>query len=236
MSDELDVALRSLARGLVTPEPSLELAERVAARIQGLPVPQPTVGARLRARAGWLVALLVALLVTTLAVSPVGATVAEWFGFHGVMVREDDSDLTGDPVVPAEPTGPSLEEAAEVAGFRPLVPEGVSPSGVSSRQGFVSLTWQARGSTVRLDQFRGSLEPTFWKTARDATIVEVDGRDALWFPTPHEVAVVPSTGVAETIPPRLAAQTLIWVSASLTLRLEGELTLEEAVDVAESVR
>ncbi|HSV40219.1 MAG TPA: hypothetical protein VLI04_15775 [Nocardioidaceae bacterium] len=236
MSDELDRELRTLARGLVTRDPSPELAARVADRVASLPVPRRTVGARLRTRAGWIVAGIVGLLGTTLAVSPVGATVAEWFGFHGVMVREDVSDLTGDPVVPVEPNRLSLEEAADIAGFRPLLPDAIgAPDGISARGDLVSLSWRSAGGTVRLDEFRGSLEPTFWKTAPDSVLVEVDDRDALWFPTAHEVVVVPDAGTPQTLAPRLAAPTLVWLVGDLTLRLEGDLTLSEAVAFAESV-
>jgi hypothetical protein len=78
------------------------------------------------------------------------------------------------------------------------------------------------------------VEPLFWKTAPGAVRVTVSDGDALWLPTAHEVTVMSAEGDVRQLPSRLAAPTLVWLDGDLTLRLEGDLNLEEATEIAES--
>lgn len=224
MSDDLDLRLRELAGDLRTPEPSPGLAAAVVARVAE---PRPSH----RVRWAVVAALVVALL--GLAVSPVGARVVDWLDVGGVMVRDDDAVPTGTPVVPSEP-------AATVSGaaFDPLVPAVLGPpTGVSVNDDgtLVSMSWTVDGETVRLDQFAADLDPYFWKASPSVQHVDVEGQDALWFPVPHEVTVVPDGGAPETHAPRLSAQTLVLPLPGLTLRLEGDLTVERAVEILSSL-
>ncbi len=231
MSDPVELGLRELARDLHVDVPA-DLEQRVLARVASEPLPKA--GRRLLR---WLAGLLVALLGVGVVASPVGATIREWFGFHGVVVSEEEPSATGDPVVPTEPSGLSLSEATRLAGFGPHVPELLgAPDGisVSADRRLVSLTWGRGAQTVRLDQFAAELAPHFWKASRDFELVQVLGGDALWFPTSHDVAVLRDDGTSETFAPRLAAQTLVWPRGAVTLRLEGALTKEQAVELAES--
>ena len=236
MSDPMDVLLRELAADVRTEPPDPALAQRLLRRLETVPAHHAP---RRLPRRAWAAALLAALLLVGVALSPVGASVAGWFGFHGVVVEEQPAPSpTGTPVVPPEQPGTSLERAAELAGFVPLVPEALGDPdavSVSRDRRIVSLTWGSGAHTVRLDEFDGTLEPLFVKRATDAVRVDVLGGEALWFPTPHGVTVRPQDGGTRTVPPRLAAQTLIWPRGLVTLRLEGVLTLERAVDVADSV-
>ena len=223
MSD-LDTQLRELAGDLRTPAPSPALADAVLARVA-----EPRRPSRVR----WAVvaALVVALL--GLAVSPVGAQVADWLDFGGVMWRDDDSVPTGTPVVPSESAG-----SVSGATFVPLVPTELGPPAgvdVTDDGTLVSMTWTVDGQTVRLDQFGEDLDPYFWKSSPVAEHVDVEGHDALWFPEPHEVVVVPEGGPPETHAPRLAAQTLVLPVDGITLRLEGTFGLDRAVEIMSSV-
>ena len=158
-------------------------------------------------------------------------------GPGGVGVTSDDP-VTGTPSVPAASGGTSLADAAAAAGFTPLVPAELgTPEGVevSDDELVVSLSWTTEEGTVRLDQFEGGVEPLFWKTAPEASHVTVSGRAALWLPTAHRVSVVDGDGDIRHLPSRLAAPTLVWPSGDLTLRLEGDLSLEQATTIAESV-
>ena len=83
--------------------------------------------------------------------------------------------------------------------------------------------------------WRGDVEPIFWKTADQAERVLVAGTEALWLPTVHRVTVVPDGGSVRDLPSRLAGPTLLWLDGDLTLRLEGDLDLAEATQIAESV-
>lgn len=53
---------------------------------------------------------------------------------------------------------------------------------------------------------------------------------------PHEVLLVDETGQPVFETARLASDVLVWEEDGRTVRLEGDLTLEEAVDLAESMR
>ena len=228
MSDHVEAALRELAHDLRTPAPSAGLEEVVRARIESTQPSRPRTGVR------WIVTGVVALMVSGLAVSPVGATVVEWLGFHGVMVRDRDTGLPGTPAVPSEPSTPVTDDAT----FQPLVPEELGePDGLSVGAGgrLVSMSWTDGDRTIRLDQFQAELDPMFWKSSPDAVHVLVDGQDALWFPSPHEVVVTDEGGDPETYPPRLAARTLVVPWAGLTVRLEGDLSVDRAVQIAASL-
>jgi hypothetical protein len=228
MSDRLEAALRELARDVRTPAPDPHLADVVRQRI-GAPA---STGSRGRVR--WIAAAVVALLVSGLAVSPVGAKVAEWLDLGGVMVRDQDTELPGTPSVPSEPSAAATSGAT----FRPLVPAELGePDGLSvgADGGLVSMSWTDRGRTIRIDQVDAALDPMFWKSSPDAVHVLVDGQDALWFPSPHELVVTPEGGGPETYPPRLAARTLVVPRGGLTVRIEGDFPLERAVRIAASL-
>lgn len=231
MSDTLETRLRELA-GAVHVEVPTGLEAAVMARVVNEAAPS-----RPRRLRRWIAGLFLALLAAGAVASPVGATILDWFGFHGVAVVEDQSPVTEEPTVPAEPAGTALDEAAELAGFTPMVPAELgAPDGVSVSPDrlVVSLSWGTGADTVRLDEFRGTIEPLFWKTVQESRIVSVAAGDALWLSTPHYVSVVADDGTTRRLPPRLAAPTLVWPQGDLTLRLEGDHTLERAVEIADS--
>ncbi len=227
MSDVLERELRALAGALRVPEPGDGLADAVLSRLG--PAPEPRRPRPLR----WAVVAAVVVALLGLAVSPVGAKIVEWLDFHGVMVRSDDRVPSGTPVVPSESPG-----TFDGAAFRPLVPAELGPpDGVDvSADGLrVSMTWSRAAGTIRLDQFEGDLDPVFWKTTPAAEPVEVDGRAGLWFPLPHQVVVVPEGGEPTTHPPRLAGRTLVVPWDGVTMRLEGDLALDRAVEILSSL-
>ena len=87
---------------------------------------------------------------------------------------------------------------------------------------------------VRLDQFDGRFDFSVLKTAPGVFYAAVGGTDALWFEEPHEVVLLDPDGSRRTESARLAGHTLIWLDDVTTLRLEGDLSLERAVEIAES--
>ena len=56
----------------------------------------------------------------------------------------------------------------------------------------------------------------------------------MWFEEPHEVVLLEPDGTRRTESARLAGHTLIWQDGDTTLRVEGELDLDRAVEIAES--
>lgn len=246
---QLEEALRGAGSRLPAPDPD-PLVETVLARLAGEPAPAPATGMTTvrdriggavgwaRGRTIWLVGLLIGLLATVLVVSPVGATMAEWFGFHGVVVEQDDGPPpTGTPSVPPAGGDLSLTDAAALVDFAPRVPAELGDPDevtVSADRRLLSMSWGTGRRTVRLDQFDGEIEPRFWKSVTDSRIVAVGTGDGIWLPTPHEVALLDGDRKV-TLPPRLAAQTLLWFEGGVTYRLEGPLTQAAAISVAESL-
>ncbi|WP_374455468.1 hypothetical protein [Nocardioides sp.] len=228
MPDAIEQRLAELARDLRVETPD-GLEDAVMARVR-----QTRPGRRWRR---WVAGAFLGLLAGGVVASPVGATIREWLGFHGVAVTSGDP-VTESPTVPPAVGDVRLEDAADLAGFTPVVPGALgAPDAVevTGDGAVVSLSWTTDGRTVRLDEFRGTVEPLFWKTAPEAEHAAVAGRDALWLPSPHRVTVLTPGGDVRHLPSRLAAPTLVWLHGDLTLRLEGDLRLDEAVAVAESV-
>ena len=92
-----------------------------------------------------------------------------------------------------------------------------------------------RGGTIRLDEFDGTMDDIFMKSAPGATWVEVGPDRGLWLPEPHPLTYVDREYGQRTEASRLAGPTLIWQSGQVTCRLEGIGSLAEARAVAMSV-
>lgn len=248
--DELVHELAALGRGLEPDRSADSLAAAVMERVQTLPppgAPQP-LPARLRGRVRDLVegavprrriALVVgALLLALLAAPPVRAAIADWFGFAGVIVEQDPAERG--PASPPPPVAEdrSLTEAAAEAGFPVWVPVALGvPDGVTVTDDprLVSMSWSGGElGTVRLDQFDARLDFSVLKSAPGVSYAAVGDADALWFAEPHEVVLLERDGTRRRESARLAGQTLIWTDGVTTLRLEGDLDLARAIEVAQS--
>ena len=95
---------------------------------------------------------------------------------------------------------------------------------------------------LHLDQFDGELSWMFIKRHRRPVPgdVSVDGQDAIWFATAHSISLSSTaTAVERTEQARIAGPCLVWERAvdgrRVTLRLEGDQSLVDAVAAAESV-
>ncbi|MGH3738743.1 MAG: hypothetical protein ACRDT6_24565, partial [Micromonosporaceae bacterium] len=210
--------------------------EAVLTRIADEPVPRPRWWRRhWRAMLGGLVALLAVALLAP----PVRATVAEWFAFAGVVVRPDTGSApSGAPPPPAVTGDLTMERARRLVDFTPLVPAALGTPGavqVSADRRVLSMTWGRGDQTIRLDQFDGQLAPTFAKSAHgEVEFVPLRDGEAMWFPGPHHVVVLEPDGRERRTEARLAGRTLIWQVGAVTLRLEGDLTRDRAVEIAGS--
>jgi hypothetical protein len=228
--DDLIADLQELGRSVPTPS-AVGMDEVVLRRLAATgPV---------ASRPRWLLraaAIALATLLALLLVPPVRAALSDWFGFGSVVVREgDDSEEL--PSVSPTPPGPgtSLREATAQVTFALIeLPALGLPSGVwvSPDERVVTVMWPAG---TRLDQ-SSSLSYTFAKTADSYERVSVDGRDALWFADSHQVAVVDEHGREVVESRRRVGSTLVWTNGDTTLRLEGELTLGQAIAIAETAR
>lgn len=231
--------LRALGREGDAPAPA-SLVDAVTGRVAALPRPPATTPAAapgLFASRRRRVALVIgAVVLALLATPPVRAVVLEWFGFGGVRVEQgpgpDDA-----PPPPEVSGGAAVSDAADAVSFQLWLPAALGrPRGVevSDDRRLVSMTWTVDGRTVRLDQFDGRLDFLMAKQSPGVRFTVVSGGDALWFAEPHEVVLLDPDGSRRTESARLAGHTLIWPAGRTTVRLEGDLSLTEAVAVAES--
>jgi hypothetical protein len=244
--------LRVLGRTIHTLAPDGDaLVAAVVERVEGDPAPGSPRGRLWAWTTAWIesiravlreprrvaVVAATALVVTLALTPPVRATVADWLGL-GVVVRPGPSVPSGTP--PAAAGSLTLKEAARLVQFTPVVPRALgTPDNVdvASDGRLLSLSWTTAGGTRRLDEFEGRLAPLFVKTVGregGAEYVDLDGRLALWFPRPHEVALVDATGAEHTESARPAGPTLVWESSGVTLRLEGVADKERAIEIARS--
>jgi hypothetical protein len=151
----------------------------------------------------------------------------------------------------------TLEEARRRVGFPLLIPgagglerpDAVFVSEAVPAGGRVDLVWGVRpglpaspftDAGLLITQFQGQPTPEFIKktaVAGQVEFVEVGGEPAYWFSgEPHFFTYRDSAGNLQEERTRLAGNTLIWQRGDLTLRLEGQLSKEEALRIAESMR
>jgi hypothetical protein len=249
--DEYDDLVRDLTRlgGMVEPPASTaRVMTAVMDRVAALPAPGPTgsrwsrrhrqVARSLESRRRRIALVVAAVLVALLATPPVRAAVADWFGFGGVVVERGDPGPGPAPPPPEVTPDQSVSQAGDAVDFTVWVPTELGvPDGVevSADRRMVSMTWSGDADgVVRLDQFDGSLDFSIAKRAPRVFYASVGGTDALWFEEPHEVVLLEPDGDRRSETARLAGHTLIWQERGTTLRIEGDLSLPRAVEIAES--
>jgi hypothetical protein len=247
--DALAAELVALGRALPRPEPAARLVRAVTARLADAGPPAASTPLdRLRARAADTFArrrrqalvVVTAVLLALLAAPPVRATVADWFGFAGVIVR-DDPNPSGSPASspPSVAATTTLGEAKTLVAFDPVVPAALGPPNgveVSADRRVLSMSWSGGDDgPVRVDQFDARLDYTVAKTTPDVQFTEVDGSSALWFDEPHEVVLLNADGTRRLETARLAGHTLVWEHGGTTVRLEADVSLARAVEIARSV-
>ncbi|TDD69309.1 hypothetical protein E1262_13390 [Jiangella aurantiaca] len=240
MHDALDRELRALGRSLGTaidddaPAPAA-VATAVLDRLRTAPVPAPARWTPIRRR---LAVVALAVLVALGLTPPVRAAVGELLGIGAVAVRPGPSQPSAS-APPEAAAGLSVDRAAELTGLAPVVPPVLGPPDgveVSADRRVLSLTWGYGPETIRLDQVADPLSPLYVKTAllgSTATMLTVDGRDAWWFGTPHDLVLLAPDGTERTESARVAGPTLVWVDDGVTFRLEGA-GRDHAVEIAAS--
>lgn len=238
MSDDLEAALRDLGTRLDVPD-TPDVTSAVLTRLHEQPRPRWRPVHRIAAAA---VTVLVAL-ATAMAVSPaVRAAVYDLLNIGGVDIHENrpaPHTPSVDPTLPGE-RDVSLAEARESADFPLRLPAGLGePVNVRLADGarVVSMAFDAPTGPVRVDQFDGGLAPMFAKFAAGSDVhrVTVSGAEGVWVDRPHVVIYTDRDGTMREESARLAGSTLIWEENGVTYRVEGELTEQQAIEVAESM-
>jgi hypothetical protein len=234
--DELVRDLATLGRTAAVPPLPGGLETAVMSRVAALP--------HQREAAQWWpqhrrrVALIVgAVLLALLAAPPVRAAVADWFGFGAVRVQHGPAPTGPASPPPTVSPGRSAAQAAAAADFPVSVlgelgePDGVR---VAADGGSVSMSWTTEEGVLRLDQFDARLDFAVLKQAGSVRFTSVGSSDGVWFEEPHDVALIEDDGTSVRHPARLAGHTLVWQDGDVTLRLEGDVGLVRAVEIAQS--
>jgi hypothetical protein len=240
---ELELALRDLGTSLDWPgDPDLE--QRVLGAIRQAPARRRLVPRR---------ALVIALAVLAVAIGAVfavpqtRAAILEFFHLRGVTIQRVDELPTvsvetglgtflGDPV--------TLAEARERAGFAVVVPQALGePDGVyfqdSPPGGMVSFLYGSPDDPRALfTQFAASVDEAIFKKVTPDTKVEpvtVDGQPGFWVQGAHYFSYFDRDGQMQSEQVRLAGNVLLWERGTRTLRLEADVSKEEALRIAASV-
>jgi hypothetical protein len=216
--DDLEVALRDLGHRLHVPEPP-DLTASVLTRINAP-----------RRRNRWLTALVAAVTAFAIAfaVSPaVRAGVQQLLEFAGVEFRTDPPPTVAPPL-PSQDV--SLDEARKQLPFEIHLPRQLgTPDKITVHEGrFVTLHY----GQLRLDQFDGTISSTMGKLIHSEGVEQIDGK--IWIPYPHVFFYIDRNGQWHDEEPQGAGQTLIWQRGQVTMRLEGDLTKEKALEISAS--
>jgi hypothetical protein len=246
--------------------PDLAPAVATRLREAPAPVPRRRVprlpGWRRLALAGLAAVLLAA---AVLVVSPgTREAVARRLGLRGIDIRIGGERPT--PTVTTRPgerlelglgERVTLEEARRRAAFPVLVPTAAgfqAPDAVYVNPdqplgGRVDLVFRARPGLpaspytdvgLLVTEFQGTLTPDFIKKVVAGGLVEevqVAGQPGYWFSgEPHFFTFQDRAGEINDERTRLAGNTLVWQAGAQTLRLEGQLSKQEALRIAESMR
>ena len=195
-----------------------------------------------------LAAVLCAALLATLAIPDARSAVLRFFGIGNVRIELVDElpEVRADPLELELMLGERvpLAEAVERAGFTLLELDQAPDAVYLGERGTVWFVYGRPGSVrllvaqspnVRVD------EPSlFKKLAAAGTSVDeviVRGKDGFFVSgEPHVVFLVDESGDVDGESARLAQEVLVWTEGGSTVRLEGDLTAERAIAIAEELR
>ena len=232
--NELEQRLQRLGQELDYPsEP--DVAPAVLARLDRRPFPWRPV-----AVAFAVVAVAVA---AAFAVPQARTTILKWFHLRGAIVERVE---TLPPAVERSQAGGlgrqlSRDEAERAIGFELALPPGVKPRRVYVLDGaLATMVLRAHGGPLLLSEYRASNLGLLKKSAVAKTVivaVHVNGEPGLWLEGgQHALTYFNRRGEFRQRTVRIRGNVLLWIHGQLTLRLEGELTKAQALDIARVIR
>jgi hypothetical protein len=239
----LEHELRTLSASLDWPEApdvAAEVAERLAE--------EPAAARRARRRLAILVAVAaVAAMLAVLAVPPARTAILDWLGIGGARIVRVDHLPPLKPVQDLQVLGrrATVAEARARAGFPFADPprDEPVPDEVRLAPGLrVSYVWRDASSVrVLVTQFPGRVgDPGLVKKlAGAATVVDLfqlDGNPAVWLEGgPHAVLFVAPDGLIRDDQGWLAGNTLLVDRGGTTVRVEGALDRDDAIDLVRAM-
>jgi hypothetical protein len=182
-------------------------------------------------------AAVVVLIVLTASIAPARHAVADWLGLGATEVRvgEPPPDIVGP--LPALDSGARVVDAEDAAAeLRRPLPRITHPHTDETpvyaipTEGGVLVRWPSRDETLWMrrgvDEARVYLRK-FVQVGGDVAHIDGLGEDALWIGTGH-VLETPGRALA-------ASHVLLWITDGLELRLEGDQSRDEMVQLAHAL-
>ena len=227
----LELELREVGRLLGYP-PEPDVAPAVLARLDQ---PRPLFGLERRRLLVVAFAALAAAIAVAFAVPPARTAILHFFHIGSETVERVPT------LPPAERRSPvaglagpmSPERAGRVAGFEPVLPP--THGRFYAASGIIATYLRPRVVLMELHADLAFMK----KVAGPNTHIEpltVNGHFGLWITgAPHVVSYLDSTGAGQEKVVRLAGNVLVWAHGSVTLRIEGPLTRDEALRLAKAL-
>jgi hypothetical protein len=220
--------------------------QRVARQMRYPPTPAIRWKRQEPQRVRWTRALAaLVLLVAVVMISPLRASVLEWLRI-GIIGFYSETGPTPTPSMRSliDLFGQTtLEDAQRNAGFTLKLPADFGPPDFVYRQNgdgpAVIMVWQAKDGrpAITLYQFYfGTDRPFYGKLIDQATNTQVNGNRAAWVDTPHTLVYEHEGVIRRQSSFLIQGNVLIWAEDDVTYRLESNLTMEQAVAIAESLR
>jgi hypothetical protein len=223
---ELELELRALGAQVQLPD-ERDLVPAIRARLTTTP----------RRYMHWQRVAVIAVLVlavalgAAMAVPDARTAILRFFGLESVtIVRVSELPPAGPAnVFNSDPV--TLEQAEQLLGFRPLLPDVGPPDAIriSRLADLVVIVYGRDRARLRLTELNYGAVEKFVLGPQRVERVRVGRYPGVWIEGRHVVQFAQGL-------PQLAGNTLLWEQAGLTLRLEGRLTKEQALRIAESTR
>jgi hypothetical protein len=184
-------------------------------------------------------ALVVLALAIALAVPPARSAILRFFHLRGVTIERVDTLPNAAAKSLEAGLGPprTLDDAVRLAGFAPYLPRGLDVRRAYARPGVIAIPLSGGRLLTELSVPDLGLSKKFAGSATRIEPVQVNGDDGIWLEGGAHVLVylnADGTPIARTL--RLAGNTLVWQHRGRTLRLEGPLTMEQALRYAASIQ
>jgi hypothetical protein len=256
----VELTLRDLGRHLEWP-PTPNLAVSVRAELDRGAAVRTFPRRPVRRAVVLAAAALLVVLGGMVALSPgLRAAILRFFSLPGVRIEVEESSPPASPPATSTPGADvqpllgrrvSLAEARGEVGFPVAVPASLGqPDEVyvlgGGPRALVTLAYRGReglpadpktGYGALLTQLRGRPTEDLVKKGElesPVVAVTVEGERGYWVEGPHLV-YVRAPGGPQAVEPRIAGNTLLWTRGQVTLRLEVDLPVGEALELAESV-
>jgi hypothetical protein len=188
-------------------------------------------------------AVLVVALAAAFAVPQSRSSILRFFHIRGATVERVRTLPPAEVRPLATGLGPlvPIATAESRAGFHVLLPaEAKGLDHLYAGNGYAATILHVHGKPVLLLEFLGQDFGVVKKAAQPGTQIKptiVNGRDAIWIAgAPHVVTYTDHYGRYGALVTRFSGNALLWTRGNLTLRLEGKLTMGDALSLARTVR